>query len=635
MGEIYTERYMDSQRSSGYRNTAMALAELVDNSFDANSTNVQIIFIEKKKKGRLRVDEIYVIDNGIGMSGKVVENCLGFGASGDNEAHVKNKKRIGKYGVGLSQASQSQCQRFEVFSWQDGKSYHQYFDRNCEKFRESRRVNQWNPAQEIDIPSEMKEFILDYDQKSGTAIRWSNCDLLSHVTSEANIRHCEQILGQVYRYKIESGECKISFTTLTRNENEQLVEQGSSTEPLAFDPLFLMQNTSTSRKLISESKTAENLKVREHYQNYITSENECMPTSELLKEHTTTSTFNWGDKEIKYSFKTSVATLDIMKPGVRNGGEQPIGKIYEKKINSGNICFVRSGREIESGTFGQFYKISVPENRFWTIEIEFDNKADKIMGLANNKGSYNFHQTLTSKGYDQYDATIAEAKGELHYQISNQIMAASKAALKRIKEINSGWEQKNLISTAEEDGAGLGQTPETGDAIHIDPKGRRVDALDDEEEKELYNLIKGKHPNASDDSIWKRIKHIDDTGTRTYIMYNTIPHSEQLWVYDKIGLGHLHLITINIGHPMYSEVLNPLQKSTSNQSKSVINILSSFEILISAAVVEEEAMVQSETDKKIIERYRSSVGTRIGYFVQALFAAYPNIHDEIEDMDSV
>ena len=65
------------------------------------------------------------------------------------------------------------------------------------------------------------------------------------------------------------------------------------------------------------------------------------------------------------------------------------------------------------------------------------------------------------------------------------------------------------------------------------------------------------------------------------------------------------------------------------------SFLYSVSASIGAAVVEEEAMVQSEDDKKIIERYRSSVGTRIGYFVQALFAAYPTIQEEIDDMEKI
>jgi len=48
---FFTFKALESQRSSGYRNTAYALAELIDNAFDANAKNVKITFFEKRDAG--------------------------------------------------------------------------------------------------------------------------------------------------------------------------------------------------------------------------------------------------------------------------------------------------------------------------------------------------------------------------------------------------------------------------------------------------------------------------------------------------------------------------------------------------------------------------------------------------------
>ena len=56
-----------SLRSSGYRNTSYAIAELIDNSFDAEAETVKVIFIDSVgSNGRKFIKEIIVADDGLG-----------------------------------------------------------------------------------------------------------------------------------------------------------------------------------------------------------------------------------------------------------------------------------------------------------------------------------------------------------------------------------------------------------------------------------------------------------------------------------------------------------------------------------------------------------------------------------------
>ena len=91
-GEIIPpELAVRAMRDSGYRNTAYALAELIDNSIQANARNIDVICIERKElvneRESRRISAIGVIDNGDGMQSEVLRLALQFG----NGTHLKDR----------------------------------------------------------------------------------------------------------------------------------------------------------------------------------------------------------------------------------------------------------------------------------------------------------------------------------------------------------------------------------------------------------------------------------------------------------------------------------------------------------------------------------------------------------------
>jgi hypothetical protein len=80
---------------------------------------------------------------------------------------------------------------------------------------------------------------------------------------------------------------------------------------------------------------------------------------------------------------------------VRNGGSTSLGKEFAKKMSgdshfrSANIFFIRTGREIDFGSYG-LYTVTDEKNRFWTIEIHFDKDLDELLGVSNSKQSVDF-----------------------------------------------------------------------------------------------------------------------------------------------------------------------------------------------------------------------------------------------------
>ena len=85
MATFFSYNALVSQRAAGYKNTAYALAELIDNSFDANAKNVQVILLEKNISGRRKVEEILVLDDGDGMPANVLQGALQFGNTTNND----------------------------------------------------------------------------------------------------------------------------------------------------------------------------------------------------------------------------------------------------------------------------------------------------------------------------------------------------------------------------------------------------------------------------------------------------------------------------------------------------------------------------------------------------------------------
>ena len=119
-----------AMRDSGYKNTAHALAELIDNSVQAGADEIEILCVEKRERLEFhtvqRLWEIAVIDNGSGMDAKTLRAALQFG----NGSRLNDRTGIGRFGMGLPNSSISQAARVEVWSWQNGagNSIYTYID---------------------------------------------------------------------------------------------------------------------------------------------------------------------------------------------------------------------------------------------------------------------------------------------------------------------------------------------------------------------------------------------------------------------------------------------------------------------------------------------------------------------------
>src|SRR5688572_4261079 len=110
---IALETFIQATRDSGYKGTASAISELVDNSIQAGATRIAISVTATTSGEEDKAIEVSVLDNGCGMDPFTLRQALRFGGS----TRFADRGGLGRYGMGLPNASLSQARRVTVFTW--------------------------------------------------------------------------------------------------------------------------------------------------------------------------------------------------------------------------------------------------------------------------------------------------------------------------------------------------------------------------------------------------------------------------------------------------------------------------------------------------------------------------------------
>lgn len=183
------------------------LGEIVDNSVEAGASEIRVYFTKKikhiGKKDIEEIDKIIILDNGSGMSPAVLAKCLVLGCSMREQKN--GKMGIGKFGVGMTLGSISLARHVEVYSRDtvNGAFFYTYIDLD-EINKESRDTV---PAPvEKNVPEEYAEF---FEGHSGTMVVLSNCDRMDGSGKKTSPSEMNGLiatyLGRTYRKFIEAG----------------------------------------------------------------------------------------------------------------------------------------------------------------------------------------------------------------------------------------------------------------------------------------------------------------------------------------------------------------------------------------------------------------------------------------------
>jgi hypothetical protein len=346
---VPTRLAVKAMRDSGYKNAAYAIAELVDNAVQAGARCVEVLCKEDdemvRQRSRRKVQQIAVVDDGIGMNAEVLRRGLQFG----NGERLNDRSGIGRVGMGLPNSSISQARRVDVWSWQSGhaSAMHSYLDLDEVETGELRDVplpeSKAIPVEWLQISATMKT------AKSGTLVLWSKLDRCDWKTAQAIFRNSEFTIGRIYRYFLSEGKGRIRMASFVTGQREA----GDDDDVRPNDPLYLMGATATPAPWDADA-------MFEAYGDPFT-----VSYTVDGKSHTVT------------------VRISVAKRAARSG--QNAGGLLHGKHAGGNIgvSVVRARRELELQT-GWCVGYD-PRERWWGIEVDFPPALDTIFGVPNNK----------------------------------------------------------------------------------------------------------------------------------------------------------------------------------------------------------------------------------------------------------
>ncbi|MGN8171684.1 ATP-binding protein [Agrobacterium sp. 22117] len=339
---------IQAMRDSGYKNTAYALAELVDNSVQAKAKSIEIFCIEEQvqvvERTRKRLNKIAVLDNGDGMDAATLRKALQFG----NGTRLNARSGIGRFGMGLPNASISQALRLDVWSWQNGpdNALHTFLD--VDEIRNRQRSTVPTP-QAAALPQEWRDRAASLG-RTGTLVVWTklSADKLTWKGAKATLKNTGWLLGRIHRRFIGNGKLDIQ---LVGGEDGQLTRQSTTIN----DPMYLTAAPTMVAPFDKE------------------------PMFDLLFEFPITVEKD-GEKFIvmtRYSVAKPV-TKDLA--GGSDRGHTAYGKDAANNIG---VSVMREDRELMlDRSWTTHYD---PRERWWGCEVEFPAALDEIFGVTNNK----------------------------------------------------------------------------------------------------------------------------------------------------------------------------------------------------------------------------------------------------------
>ncbi len=560
---------IDSDRNSGFKNTAYAVAELIDNSIQAGFRakqkicSVDLIVVTEKTsingKNIDRISSIIVSDNAEGMD----EDTLGIALSKGKSINKSEKGygKMGRYGFGLYMSSISQCRRTDIFTWQKDMMLKSWLDID-EIIDSEDDTAEYVPVEKINnLPDDLKD-IIDYKNHNyGTIVKWSKLDKSNWKTAEGLFRNLENEIGRMYRYFINDGKVKISYKHFKKIGNKFKLEQESAVR--ANDPLYLMKNTTCPAPWDKKPGFTE-------------------AEPEIIKLN-----INGEQKEIKIKFAIS---KEEMRGIEESGGAKPHGKHAAKNVG---VSIIRSGRELELNS--SWDNPSDPRERWVGAEIHFEGEKeiDNLLRVTNNKQYARALKYVdVKKEAEELDMNIpaylnylqdTDFEKYLVTDISQKIKKRLSTLLSSIREWRKGTGPKKPITGSAEDITSKARAARTK-KTDADKKNETLD-----KKKKLEIMIERLTAGGMDQETAVSFAKMNIERNISTIITSEPISSSPVFFDIRIVEGQYQII-INKEHPAYLDFFNIVEKESDNKSVDEPSSDRAIKLMLSSwASLEDEA----------------------------------------------
>ena len=365
-------------RAASYSDTAHALAELIDNSFDAGASQIGVALLVEEGSSEPRT--LAVLDDGRGMESERLKKCVQYGFSGCDSGL---EKPLGKFGVGLVAASFSQCSNLEVMSWQNGEIG------SGRVLSTSIKVPDGEMRDEDNIlPEPSRQPLPDWafnafagmatpieDMESGTLVIWRNVKpSWKRATTLQN--HLSDLCGRVYRNFIVDQSL---FITTRIFDLENSIVLGDPISVPAVDPMFL---NNWDDKALKDSGFVgqETLFVPYTGPTGDSGRNQAGEYEPEIIDVYDQKGEVLGCCLLTSSYRSPRAVSEGVLDRGRHPGDMNYGRLA-KKLQG--VSMLRSRREIELDY--AWLRTSRTVDRWVSVSLDFDPDLDEVFGVSNDK----------------------------------------------------------------------------------------------------------------------------------------------------------------------------------------------------------------------------------------------------------
>lgn len=530
---IPAELAIKAMRDSGYRNTAYAVAELIDNSVQAKASLVELVcdeeMVQLADRRRRRVKSIGVMDNGMGMTPELLRHALQFGYG----THLNDRSGIGRFGIGLPNASISQGRRVDIWTWQRGPANAVRCYLDVDEIEAGRMRMIPEPVPEP-VPAEWKAMSAGLGT-SGTLVVWSKFDeeRLTWKGAKSTLENTAMLAGRIYRKFIADGSLRLRLAVA--DAGKVVKEYDAQVN----DPLYLTAPSATPAPYDQKAM----------FQPY--------------GEHVFEIDFRGGTHKVHV--RASWALPETWPDDGINRGDKLYGKHAAKSMG---VSIVRAGRELDlDGSWTNSYE---PQERWWGVEVEFPPELDEIFGVTNNKQAANtfshmvsFDWKAESEPGESYTDLIRRLEQEGDHRVPLieivEYIKTTRSKLRQLVEDQGKGRRgggKRHDETSVEDRAST-KFKERAESGHATPSDAEVFGADDEK-KLVEDLVKGKN---YEEDVAKEMAAAVLLRKRNVIFVEA-PSDMDAFFSVESKAGGVTEIVFNRSHPAYDLLIGTLDAET-------------------------------------------------------------------------